>query len=179
MSELGTKEILTTRLLLRKLTVQDSEQMFHHWAANENVTKYLRWHPHRQLDTVIASLQKRETLYQKADYYDWGIEIQATKELIGTITVVNTFPEIKTLEIGYVIGENWWGNGYTLEALQAVSNYLFTATDTIRLEATCDDNNLQSKKVLVKAGFLYEGTLKQRGLNSQGIVDLCMYALLR
>ncbi|WP_281420478.1 GNAT family N-acetyltransferase [Leuconostoc miyukkimchii] len=97
-----------------------------------------------------------------SNFYDWGIVIRSSNTLIGTITVVEQADRIKMLEIGYVIGKAWWGKGYLPEALEKIVNYLFHSTDVRRIEAKCDIRNQQSKKVLEKCGFTFEGVLRQR-----------------
>lgn len=170
-----TVTIQTKRLILRPLTVNDAPQMFHHWANSKMVTKYLTWPPH----TSITQTQARLALREKSDDEDWGIVIQATDELIGTINVVEDKPEIKTKIIGYVIGEAYWGEGYMTEALDAVINYLFSHTTVNRIEASHDIENPGSGKVMQKNGMTFEGILRQAGRNNRGIVDIALYSRLR
>ena len=47
MRHAGTQEIVTERLLLRRLLPQDAEMMYENWASDSQVTRFLRWEPHR------------------------------------------------------------------------------------------------------------------------------------
>ncbi|MEG2709235.1 MAG: GNAT family protein [Vagococcus sp.] len=78
----------------------------------------------------------------------------------------------KTKTIGYVLGEEFWNQGYMSEALSKVIEYLFEITDVNRIEAEYDVNNPGSGRVMTKAGMTFEGILRQAGYNNQGIVDL-------
>lgn len=170
-----TTIIQTKRLILRPLTISDASQMFNHWANSETVTKYLTWPPHTTVEQTKALIAFLE---ETADE-DWGIVIQATNELIGTISVVDNKPELQTKALGYVIGEAYWGAGYMTEALDAVINYLFTHTEVNRIEASHDVENPASGKVMIKNGMILEGILRQAGRNNRGLVDIALYSRLR
>lgn len=170
-----TTIIQTKRLILRPLTISDAPQMFNHWANSETVTKYLTWPPHTTLEQTKARL----ALLEETADEDWGIVIQATNELIGTINVVDNKPELQTKILGYVIGEAYWGAGYMTEALDAVINYLFTHTEVNRIEASHDIENPASGKVMLKNGMSLEGILRQAGRNNRGLVDIALYSRLR
>jgi len=175
----GTTYLETNRLFLRPLSVADAPQMFENWASDADSTHFLTWEPHNNLEDVWDNIKIRENKYLLDYFYDWGIVIKGTNTLIGTITVVHQDNRIKMFEIGYVIGKSWWGKGYLPEALDYIVNYLFHATDVRRIEAKCDIRNQQSKKVLEKCGFTFEGILRQRSYSNAGMSDSCMYSILR
>ncbi|GEB93012.1 hypothetical protein STH02_10420 [Streptococcus thermophilus] len=103
------EDLTTERLLLRKLEVSDSKEMYQNWSSSEKVTRFLTWSPHRSENDAIDSLKKREFLYKENQIFDWGIVLKNTDLLIGTITITNYFEAINTVEVGYVIGENGGG----------------------------------------------------------------------
>lgn len=65
------------------------------------------------------------------------------------------------------------------EALKAVMDYLFDVAGMNRVVATHDVNNPKSGRVMDKAGMKYEGTLRQAGLNMQGICDSVYHSMIR
>lgn len=85
----------------------------------------------------------------------------------------------KTAEIGYYIGEPYWGNGYMTSAIKQVCEYVFENTDIIRIFAEPFAHNKASCRALEKAGFQYEGTLRSNAVKCGDIVDMKMYALIR
>lgn len=85
----------------------------------------------------------------------------------------------RTVEIGYYIGEPYWGNGYMTSAIKKVCKYVFEHTDIIRIYAGPFAHNTASCRVLEKAGFQYEGTLKGNAVKCGNVVDMKMYALVR
>lgn len=84
-----------------------------------------------------------------------------------------------TAEMGYYIGEAYWGNGYATSAIKQVCRYVFEHTDFIRIFAEPFSHNIASCRALEKAGFKYEGTLKSNAVKCGNIVDMKMYALIR
>ena len=66
-----------------------------------------------------------------------------------------------------------------LRRFVAVIDYLFDVADMNRVCATHDSNNPKSDRAMQKAGMKYEGTLRQAGLNMQGVYDSVCYSLIR
>ena len=85
----------------------------------------------------------------------------------------------KTAEMGYYIGEPYWGNGYMTNAIKLACEYVFEKTDIIRIYAEPFAHNIASCRALEKAGFQYEGTLKSNAVKCGNIVDMKMYALVK
>lgn len=82
-------------------------------------------------------------------------------------------------ELGYYIGEEHWGHGYTTEAVRQICQYVFQNSDIIRIFATPFDYNIGSCRVLEKAGFQYEGSLRRSAVKNGRVLDMRMYALLK
>ena len=81
-------------------------------------------------------------------------------------------------EIGYWLGEPFWGRGITVEALLIVSQYAFETRNLLRLFALPFADNRQSIRVLEKAGYALEGTLRSSSVKSGVIRDQALYALV-
>ena len=85
----------------------------------------------------------------------------------------------KSAEIGYYLGEPYWGQGYGTEALTQICAYLFENTDLIRLYAEPFSHNKGSRRILEKVGFEQEGTLRSNAVKNGKVLDMTMYSLLR
>lgn len=85
----------------------------------------------------------------------------------------------RTAEIGYFIGEPFWGNGYTTSAVRQACRQVFEQSDIIRIYAEPFARNERSCRVLEKAGFQYEGTLRCNAVKNGEILDMKMYALIK
>lgn len=175
---MGTSTIITDRLILRPFKMTDASQMYNNWASNKNVTQFLSWTPHSSIDSVEKSISKRLSKYSSPDFFDWCIELSVSGTLIGSITVTHYDKSAGIMEIGYAIGESWWFNGYTAEALSAVVSYLFENTSAIKIEGFHDPMNPNSGKVLKKSGFKYEGIISKR--NSKTLsYKKCKYSIYK
>ena len=85
----------------------------------------------------------------------------------------------KNAELGYCLAEDFWGRGIMTEAVRQICREAFDRFDILRIFAEPFAENLGSRRVLEKAGFVCEGTMR-RGVYKNGRVQsYCMYALLR
>lgn len=180
MNHIGTIRLETDRLILRRFTIDDAEEMFNHWASDDEVTKYLTWPTHQNVEMTTEYINHCIIPgYAESDFYQWVIERKETQELIGNISVVKVIEEIDGLELGWVIGRNYWGKGYTAEAGEMILAALFDQVGANCIYAVHDVNNPNSGRVMQKIGMKYEGILRQSGRNNQGIVDCARYSILR
>ena len=85
----------------------------------------------------------------------------------------------KLLEIGYSLVPSERGKGYCTEALEIMVDYLFLSRDIMRIQAQTDQRNAASQKVLEKAGFKKEGTLRKNFFMRGEWTDDYIYSILR
>ena len=85
----------------------------------------------------------------------------------------------RSAEIGYWLGEPFWGKGIATRALCALTEYAFTHFDLVRIYATVFEWNPASARVLEKAGYQYEGRLRKSVTKDGKTIDQLLYALLR
>lgn len=84
-----------------------------------------------------------------------------------------------TAEIGYYIAEEYWGKGLMTEAVKQICSYIFDKSNIVRIYAEPFSYNKASCRVLEKAGFLYEGTLRSNAIKNGKTVDMLMYSRLK
>ena len=87
MRHAGTQTIETERLLLRPLTPEDAPMMYANWANDPDVTRWLRWEPHKNVDETRELLTAWALLYPNGDYYQWAIVEKSTRQVFGSIGV--------------------------------------------------------------------------------------------
>ncbi len=85
----------------------------------------------------------------------------------------------RTAELGYCIAEAYWGKGITTEAVKQICEYVFDRSDIIRIYAEPFASNSASCRVLEKAGFQYEGTLRSNAVKNGKVIDMKMYSRLK
>ena len=85
----------------------------------------------------------------------------------------------RSAEVGYWLGEPFWGQGIATHAVRAMTEYAFERFDLVRLYALVKEWNPASARVLEKCGFTLEGRLR-KGVTKDGkTIDLFLYALVR
>jgi ribosomal-protein-alanine N-acetyltransferase len=84
----------------------------------------------------------------------------------------------RTAEIGYWIGAAFWGRGIATEAVTLVTDWAFGAHGFLRIFAQPFAGNLASRRVLEKAGYELEGTMRCSAVKDGEVLDQCMYARL-
>lgn len=82
----------------------------------------------------------------------------------------------RSAEIGYWLGEEYWGRGIVTQALVAVSEYAFSQHDLCRLYAHVFEWNPASARVLEKASYVFEGRLKKSVTKDGKTIDQLVYA---
>ena len=81
-----------------------------------------------------------------------------------------------TAELGYWLGEEFWGRGVMTEAVSAFVGYSFEEFSLYRIFAKAFSNNPASARVLEKAGFDFEGRLRKNVIKDGRILDSLLYA---
>ena len=180
MKAIGTQTLITEDLILRRFELSDAPAMFSNWAGHPDNVTYLTWPAHADLDVTQATLERWVASYQDGDSFKWAITLKSQPDqVIGDISALDYVPATNSMTIGYVLGRDYWGKGYMTQALIAVSRFLLQEADLNRLSTTHDTANPGSGRVMQKAGFHFEGILRQAGHNNQGIVDIAHYSLLK
>lgn len=178
MKHAGTRPIETQRLILRQLEPTDAEMMFRNWTSDPQVTRYLRWEAHHQVEEAERMLQQWLSLYASGETYYWGITLK-DGEMIGSIGVDITSAFDLQGSLGYKIGSQWWHQGYAREATKAVIDYMFRFTDLERLDAYHAVENAASGRVMEAAGMRFEGLLRSYYRTRAGFHDCALYAITR
>lgn len=179
MEHLGTKELETPRLKLRRFELSDTEAMFRNWASDPEVTRFLMWPSHKDVGVSEAVLQEWTAQYCDKTFYQWAIVLKSVgDEPIGGISIVERNDDIRMVHVGYCIGRKWWHQGITSEALAELIRFFFEEVGVNRVESRHDPRNPNSGKVMEKSGLKYEGTVKQGDWNNQGICDYSIYGLV-
>ncbi len=79
-------------------------------------------------------------------------------------------------EIGYWLGESYWGRGITTDALRAVTAFAVKQHRLTRVFALPFEDNAASCRVLEKAGYVLEGRMRKSAIKGGKVVDQWLYA---
>ena len=114
----------------------------------------------------------------KNDTFAFAITVDS--RVIGSIGVFRQGNiHRQTGELGYYISEDYWGKGIMTEAVKQICKYVFANSDIIRIFAEPFAYNKASCRVLEKAGFQYEGTLRSNAVKKGRVFDMKMYSLIK
>ena len=105
----------------------------------------------------------------------FSFAITAEGKVVGSISASrqqNIYRQ--TAELGYYIAEEYWGKGIATQAVGQICRYVFDKSDIIRIYAQPFAHNAASCRVLEKAGFKYEGTLRNNAVKNGRVLDLSL-----
>ena len=140
----------TQRLILRMFREEDFEQ-YARICADPEVTRYLgqgnaleRWEAWRQMAMILGHWQLR-------GYGIWAVEERATGHLLGRIGLFN--PEgWPGLELGWVLGRDYWGKGFATEGASKALEYAFTEMKQEKIISLIHPQNSGSIRVAERIG---------------------------
>lgn len=111
---------------------------------------------------------------------DYVFAIVIENKFVGCISATRQQNiHFRTAEVGYYVVPEFWNKGVATIALKELTKFIFERTDIIRLYAEPFANNIASCRVLEKAGFALEGTLKCNAFKDGKIEDMKIYALIK
>lgn len=162
--------------VVRDWRPEDAPSLARH-ANNRNVWRNVRDrfpHPygeddaHRFIQTSLAAMPRTNFAIVVGDM------------AVGSVGVIlQTDVERISAELGYWLGEDHWGKGIGSAAARAATKYAFEQLDLHRIYAVVFVWNPASARVLEKAGFSLEGTLRRSAIKDGEIVDQFQYAIVR
>ena len=157
-----------------KLTVVEKEDLplLADWNSNLTLLGEYVWLP--QLSRT--ELQKRYDNFSSDN--KWFLISKKDGAKIGYIAHFSASEQLG-IEIGYVMLPSERSKGYSTEAVKIIVDYLFLSKNITRIQALTDVRNVGSQKVLKKAGFSREGTLRKSTFIRGEWRDNFVYSILR
>lgn len=175
---MNTLRLHTERLLLRILEMTDAPNMAR--LANDRRVAQGTLnlpHPYTEGDADDYIIQARRSM-RREQSYNFAITLGSTNVLIGVVGLIPNYDHLSA-EIGYWIGYEYWGKGYTTEAANAVLRFAFDSLRLNRVFCSHFVNNPASGRVMQKLGMTYEGTLRQHFRRFDQTHDVAYYGILR
>jgi RimJ/RimL family protein N-acetyltransferase len=147
----------TDRLLIRAVDLSDVEPLFER-RNDPDVARAQAWatpYPRSEAEALVADTMAMEGPTTD-EWWTVSIVLADTGETIGDL-VVHLTNDGRTAEVGYTLASRHWGNGYAVEALEALVAWLFETLPLTRAWAMLHPDNRASAMVLERTGFLFEG----------------------
>jgi [ribosomal protein S5]-alanine N-acetyltransferase len=166
------KTLLTKRLVLRSLKESDLDA-FYAYCKKENIGPNAGWKPHESIQESYTILR-----YMISENEVWGIQLINHDQLIGTIGLHDRKLGAKTRELGYVLDDTYWGQGYMVEAVHALLEHAFYQLGFDQIVCGHAVDNIKSKRVIEKTGFQYTHLEKRKHYDQSDIV-IAMYQITK
>jgi len=144
--------LTTERLLLRKLSLDDAEEIFV-LRSDDVVNKYLDRPKTNDIDEAIAFINKVNIGVANDNWLYWVICFKDNPKLIGTICLWNLNEEENKAEVGYELNPEYQGKGIAKEALSCIIKFGFSTMHLDKIEAYTHKENLASTRLLEKFNF--------------------------
>jgi len=172
-------ELVTDRLLLRKMTMDDAGSVFE-LRSNPQVMKYISRPLAKTIEDAQAWVQLIIDALEKNEGITWCICLKEQPDAhVGTIGFWRMQKENYRAEIGYMLHPSLHGRGIAYEAIQPVLEYGFEVMQLHSVEANADPENIASIRLLEKAGFVREGLFKENYFFNGAFLDTVVYSKLR
>ena len=181
MNSVGTKYLETKRLVLRRVSLNDVNNVYAEILGKEDRLYFLDWNYVSDINKAKVFIEDIIKSYSKEYYFFWVIEEKVTQKFVGCIFVCNSDIRKRLAEIEYVASEEIQGKGYMTETLHKVIDFLIEEVGYYRIEGVCNVENKASSRVMEKAGMILEGILRGRALNlneNRNPGDLKIYSFI-
>lgn len=168
--------LLTERLVLRRPHIEDADALAN-LANNLRVASMVSRmpHPYTRRDAEDFIRRAKTGGIGKCVY---AVTLAETGAFIGC-TGIEPHEDGTTVELGYWIGEAYWGDGFATEAAHAVIDMVFRTRPIEAIEARCRVTNPASRRVIQKSGFQYQGNGMVPSLALGGSLPVEWYRLDR
>jgi len=145
--------IETERLILRQLRMEDVYEYYERLFGDGDVSRYMLFDPHQDIGESLESLQRKLQCYEDGPYYCWGVTTKEEDSLIGLIELLRFDETEESCSFVYLLGCDYWNQGYGTEMLKAVIRFAFEELELQRIVADHMIKNPASGAVMRKAGM--------------------------
>jgi ribosomal-protein-alanine N-acetyltransferase len=169
-------ELSTERFLLTRILPSDQEFIFQGLSHPDVITHYgVRYDT---LEATAAQMKWYDSMWEEGTGVSWKIVDKITSERLGVISFYYFKPEHKKAEIGYWLLPAYWKKGVVTEVMKPVIQYCQHNKGIHRLEAFVEAGNVASTRLLEKAGFSYEGSMRDCEIKDGKFISLQIYSIL-
>ncbi len=176
-------ELTTNRLLLRPVEILDAEKIWP-YVSEPGFPKYMSWEAHKDIGETRKFCKNCVQNFTKGKGITWSIFLRETEEFCGVIGLdgviwnINAFQTGGRAEMGYWIGEKFWGQEIVLEAARSVLQFAFHKIGFRKVTVSHITENHQSQRVIEKLKFRYIGEQKDECFKNNAWYDDKVYEML-
>ena len=172
-------ELNTSRLSLQPLELGHAEDLLN-YRSDAEINKYQGWIPDSIEGVRDFIKNKVATTFDIPDtWFQFAIITKEDKKLVGDLGVHFIDEDNTQAELGCSLDKQYHGNGFALEAMNAVIDYLFNTLNKHRIHASVDPRNISSVKLIDNLGFRKEAHFRESLFLNNEWVDDVIYAQLK
>ena len=172
-------EIQTERLLLRRMTTNDAEEILY-LRSNDDVMKYIDRERTKSIEDSKSFLDKIDASLNSNNGIMWGISLKENPgKLIGNLGYWRLIKEHFRAEVGYMLHPSFWKKGIMKEALLRVIDFAFDEMNLHSIEANINSGNTASAMLLESTGFIKEAYFKEDFFFNGAFHDTIIYSRLK
>jgi ribosomal-protein-serine acetyltransferase len=176
-----TEAVLSFRIddrrSLRLYEEADAEELYEVTAANrEYLARWMPWARDQSLEGTREFI--RTSRRQLAENQGFQLAITVDGRIVGGLGFHRLDWENRSTSIGYWIAEGAQGQGTVTEAVRALVNHAFTTWKMNRVEIRAGVENLRSRAIPTRLGFVEEGVMRQAERVGDRVIDHVVYAML-
>ena len=165
----------TDRLILRRLTIEDENEIFF-LRSDERTNRYVDRPKPNSLEDARNHIDKLNNGIDNNEFIFWGITLLNNPAIIGTICLWNISKENYTAEVGFDLMPGFQGKGIMKEALSEVIAYGFESLKVRRLVAWVNYENTRSISLLSKFNFIRD-MIEEEKANKIELTNMVIYTL--
>ncbi len=155
-------QIETKRLVLRKIEDADLQDYHDRLSRDPEVSRYLLGQTQPDPDCTAEKIRQIQAGYADGTRYHWGIAGKEDNSLFGTIALLRFAEESNSCNFAYMLGREFWGQGYATEALKAVFQFAFSEMEIDSISAEHFAANPASGAVMRKVGMEFVGITQEK-----------------
>ncbi len=172
---------INKEIYFEKISMSGLEEM-HRYSTDTRLYEYFEFDAFTSIDQTrnyLEKLLKRMSSDEEKSAIYWFVRKKKDNCLIGTAGLVNINFSRKSVEWGYGVDPNLWGNGYILQIQEALKYYIFEILELNRLDGITMITNERTKASLVASGMTNEGVLRQFYCKNGLFIDGWKYSMLK
>ncbi len=172
-------QIISPRLALRLIDGQHALALQACVALSPSLHRWIDWckadfSPSDAHDFIIATRLN----WVKADAYGFGVFRRSDDQLLGMVAINEFYHTFNMASVGYWIADQYQGQGYAKEALNALVEFCFSRLKLTRLEIVCDPANQASQELAKRCGAQFESLARNRLIFRDRAQDGLVYAII-
>ncbi len=178
----GTAPAFEVEVYFEKLSMAGLEEM-HRYSKDARLYEFLEMAPFDTVDKTRAYIEKLEKRmagepHERTANY-WFVRRKADNYLVGTAALVELNVARQSIEWGYGVDPDLWGEGYIFQIQELLKHYVFEVLQLNRMSGTTMAANSRTISSVLAAGMKHEGTARQYYCKDGAYLDAWQYGMLR